>query len=136
MIGKDQLKKLMASDFWNYIAEINWGDEVKSASQIKQAGLKNIPPYKADLYKELCRDYVKELSDKVQLLDISRNYSRWCVFAACHEVVGFGKTEYERTLQNPHEIERILESIEFADNDNMFVNCLPAEDDYYHQFND
>ena len=134
MIGKVQLNKLMASDFWNYIAELNWGEGVQSASAIKKAGMKSIPPYKADIYKELCRDMVKDLSDKVQNLGFSKHYSRWHIFAACHEVIGYGKTEYERALKEPQEIERVLQSVEFTDNDNLFVNCLPGEDDYYHQF--
>jgi hypothetical protein len=131
MIGSDQLKKLMASDFWNYISEINWGDGVKSASEIKKAGLKNLPPYKAKLYKELCMSYAKELSDKIYESGITRHYPNWNVYAACHEVIGYGKREYDNTFNNPSEITRVLESVEFIENDNLFINCLPTEDDYY-----
>jgi len=136
MIGKDQLNKLMAGDFWNYISEINWGDGVKSAKKIKQDGMKSIPPYKADIFKEICRNLVMDLLNKVHEFGFAKNYSTWHVFAACHEVIGYGKTEYERTLKEPQEIERVLLGVEFADNDNLFINCLPGEDDYYHQFND
>jgi len=128
----NQLDKLHEFDFWSMINSLKWGDETTRCIAAKRHIMKNTPPYKVNAFRRIADNYannlVKAYTDKLTSV-----YSYAEMYAGAFELIGFGRSEYDRYIKDPILLSTIIESIIDKDEDEKFVFALPLEDDFFEQ---
>jgi len=126
----NQLDKLHEFDFWSMINSLKWGDETTRCIAAKRYIMKNTPPYKITAFRRIADNYanmlVKEYASKSNSV-----YGYAEMYNGAFELIGFGRSEYDRYLSNPIMLSTIIESIIDKEDDEKFVFALPLEDDFF-----
>jgi hypothetical protein len=126
----NQLDKLHEFDFWSMINSLKWGDQTTRCIAAKRYIMKNTPPYKVTAFRRIADEYAKNLID-AYTHKLNSVYSYAEMYTGAFELIGFGKSEYDRYLNDPVMLSTIIESIIDKDDDEKFVFALPLEDDFF-----
>jgi hypothetical protein len=128
----NQLDKLHEFDFWSMINSLKWGDVTLQCITARQYVMKNFPPYKVSAFRRIADMHATNLIENYDKT-VKSIFSISEIYSGAMEVIGFGKSEYERYLKDPILLSGIIESLIEREEDTKFVYALPFEDDYYNK---
>jgi hypothetical protein len=126
----NQLDKLHEFDFWSMINSLKWGDQTTRCIAAKRYIMKNTPPYKVTAFRRIADNYANMLI-KAYTSKLNSVYSYAEMYNGAFELIGFGRSEYDRYISNPIMLSTIIESIIDKEDDEKFVFALPLEDDFF-----
>ena len=130
MMNSNQLDKLHEFDFWSMINSIKWGDKTTQCVAARRYIMKNFPPYKANAFRRIADGYAEKLMDCYDN-EVNSMFSVSEIYNGAMEVVGFGKTEFDRYAKDPILLSGIIESLIEKEEGDKFAYAIPLEDDYF-----
>ncbi|NBP03209.1 MAG: DUF4240 domain-containing protein [Proteobacteria bacterium] len=129
-MSKVDIKELMKADFWKMISLVGWKVKNESAASVVAQIVKTYPPYKSNHFKDIAIDLVQELQQEY-LENITTKVNRSELYVAGFEVVAQGRAIYQKYQKDPELLNQLMESLDFGNSDGLFINAIPAEDEYY-----
>jgi len=129
-MSSNQLDKLHEFDFWSMIKNLKWGDQTTQCVAAKRYIMKNFPPYKVSAFRRIADAHATKLVHNYESV-VKSIFSFSEIYNGAMEIVGFGKVEFERYMNDPILLSGVIESLVEKDEDNKFVYALPFEDDYF-----